>query len=442
VFYKVYLDDILIDEPVGLDGLSDTLRRDRSIKGILHTQDVSLSFILSGYQYLKSKYDVSYDSQARCKIYESENGDAYLELYSGIVFCSEVEWNERDYIAKVKVQDNSFYARINNNKSIKIFPQGGKSKNGVVIDVPEAFKINRGIFNPYNCGEILNEVNATITIWFYKVSDVLKYMIRWMSDDELQFSCPDLEAGWIGGKSEEVQYVTLTTGRVLRKSYVDSFNDTDADFKASFPGLDFNTLLTNVCKIADFSFYIDYSTAKPTFRLERESVIRDTNVTAILEDIENIKTKIEVSQLPAKIAMGSSTVTNGDTGWAAFPERAPMIGWNQEEFVIKTKSNIDTVLDLKLDFVTSSNMIQDAFENIGPSLTDDSIDKDLFFLMVYNSSGNWVATQTDWVSSVNSFCLFNELLTNSFIIQRFFGGIPSSIANDLDSTPHFSRYRR
>ena len=432
MIYRFFLDSTLIDEPVGTGELTDSLRRDRNLKGLLRTQDVTITFIDSGYKYLKRLWDATYDSEAVCVIEQSDDeGGSWKPYYKGIVFCAEIEWDEKRGFAKVKIQDNSFNARINNNKSIKIFPSGGKSKNGVTITAPTIYVYNQIRYDQDNCSAWTDDAGSILKWQFYKVVDVLDYMVRWMTDNEMAFSCPDLTAGWVAGVSTQTQYLTITTGRTLRKSYNFGYNDTNTDFIAKWPGLDFQTLLSNVCKVADFSFIIDYSGVKPTFLLARETDFRSQDVLATFEDIEQVKTKTDISRIPAKIVFGSSQVTSGDALWATFPERLPLVGWNQEEFALDGKSNINAAIDLKLDFITSTNMIKNAIDNLALS-NDDSNDKEFHLIMGYTTGGFWYPTQTDWITG-STYCFFNELLTNGWIVQRSLGGIPSGILSQLAS---------
>ena len=53
-----------------------------------------------------------------------------------------MQFNERTCIANCKIEDNSYYAMINNNKSLATALDSGLSKNGVAITTPPVYVVD------------------------------------------------------------------------------------------------------------------------------------------------------------------------------------------------------------------------------------------------------------------------------------------------------------
>ena len=133
--YRYYINGSLIDEPIGYDKFVTTIKRDRQIRGIVATQDGTLSFIGSGYDTLyQFKLDNGFDFTADLLIQRSDDeGNNWDDWYDGKLFISDVEFDEEKKTATTKVTDNGYYARINNNKALGIPIYAEFSKNNTAI---------------------------------------------------------------------------------------------------------------------------------------------------------------------------------------------------------------------------------------------------------------------------------------------------------------------
>jgi hypothetical protein len=270
---------------------------------------------------------------------------------------------------------------------------------------------------------------------YFSVKEYLLYMIQYLSDNKLTFESSLFNTGG------EFQHLKITSGWGLRSSMISTYNvDYTAQIYTSFidifEGVTLEEMLKNLYKIANISFIVDYSTTIPTFRIERESYFEDNEKILVLENVNDIKERIETSLMYSSIKLGSGKVVNLSAGWTRFPEGAKLVGFNQEEYVIGYAANLDNALDLQLTYLTSTNIFEDIIQN--RSVTgDDYYDKDIvFWVFDDGGAGSYHDSQlglSNWTDNSGYF-FYNFKLTNAEILTRFFGGIPSNILSQLPTT--------
>lgn len=228
--FKFYLDDIEVTEPIGAEGLVTTIKRDTTVNGILTTQDATLSFIEDGYDYLLNLLNnESFCSSAEVRIMISQDeGQNYAEYFKGIIFISDVRFIEEKGYAKTKIQDNSFDAKINNNKNIEAFPNVGRSKNDVTITAApsvtvELFDVATGTPIAIT-GGAGNEAQGRA----YRVYDLFRFYVDFMTDGEILF---ESTLFGIGGTYEGL---VITSGYMLK-----GYNGVtpEDEFNSTFPKL-------------------------------------------------------------------------------------------------------------------------------------------------------------------------------------------------------------
>lgn len=448
--YRFYLNNTLVTEPRGWSDMVTSIKRDRVLKGMLVSQDATVEFTNepditdtlasqteTGYNFLRGIYDSeAWTGEIDVKILVSyNNGHDYTEFYKGIIFLADIEWDLFQRRAKVKIRDNSYDARLNNNKSIKVYPSGGKSKNNVTITAPSIGQMTW--FRPGSGATIQDDDPKDAIVYCYRLGDVLEYVISYCSDGEIDFASTEFDTGG------EFENLLITTGRAFRKSVLSAFTDTTDDFVTKFPGISLEQLLTNITRIADFNFIIESTGGRPTFRLERESYFRQNGIVMECENVDSIKEFTDVSQLYSKVKLGSNLTHDSDGSYLSFIEETRLVGFNKEEYPILGTSNIDNTLDLSLTFTTSSNVIEYIYENAIVNDEDDK-DKEFFLITATEDSANvYTPTESNWINANASTVYYNENLTNDKILSRHLGGIPNTITSQITSDDNtFSAYIR
>lgn len=413
--FEFELDDQLFsDEPTGWDSLVSEITRDFSVHGLLTGTKATLTFTGDMYAYLKCVYDSSsFCSEVKIKIYERCNEGANRDLvFNGLIKSIDLSELLDKCTISAPVQDNSFYARINNNKSIKAFPHVGKSKNG--FDITPASAVNVKLFDP---------VTGTYPVFggityrkSYRLFELLKFIIAFVSDDEIDFASDLLDTG-------EWKDELITNGKHISTGIPSDAADLDI---GSFS---FQEAIDEVYKIGNIGFFVDLSGPRPLFRVEDESYFYGQNVTDILQFANGVVKKVKQDQLYARIGLGSDKLMDDAPAVNHFPERISFTGFNDEEFHLIGNCNTDTKLDLKGNWIRSSNVIEFCFMN--PD-TQGTYDADFVFVSAEDlGSGNYRAKQYDIFGNAALPYYYNGSITNDQIVDRFFGAVPSSIASFL-----------
>ena len=219
------LDDVIYDSPKGWDEIETTIKRDFQYNAVLANQDVEVIFSGEGYNYLYNKLQTDgFCTRVKFEVRISSDELTFRTLIRGNLFLSDMQFNERTCMATCKIEDNSFYAMINNNKALVTSLDSGSSKNGVSITPPVIYEV--GFQNILSLA-IAQTVNC------YRVYDAFEYLISFMSDGRLQFASDYLQTtsftdpleasvlayGWKG--------LAITTGINIR------IGDTVNDFSQS-----------------------------------------------------------------------------------------------------------------------------------------------------------------------------------------------------------------
>ncbi len=423
--YRYFLDGVLLqDEPIGWDQLITSLKRDRILKGIIKTIDTSLIFHGDGYDYLLNIYLInSFCSQSSLTIQKScDGGNTYQTFYEGIIFVSDIEFDEKRCLAKCKIQDNSFYAKIYNNKSQEWLPFVGLSKNGGAIS--EAPIQSLGFFDPQSgiFYPILSGAGKERTCASYKIYDILKFAIAFMTDDTIDFDSITFGAGgdWEG--------IMLTSGMVC--STVQDGLD-EPTFEQNFPKLTFEKIFLEIDRRINIGFYIDYTTPRPTLFIEADPLMKNSSVVLNTVNIDELKTTTAVDYLYSKLLIGNNIFN--DDQLLHFPGDIDFVGFKSESYNILGKCNIDRQLDLSTDYIVDSNSIEAAV--VGG---DTANDNEIFLIRaVFYSGTTWSAIETNTLlgSPVPPY-YYNEDFTNAEIAKRYLGSIPNSIAIYLGNADH------
>lgn len=423
--YRYYLNgQLLKGEPAGWQNKISTIKRDYSIKGIIRLQEGSLVFHGAGYNYLWDLFNSSSFCEQVEFISEKSNdfGNNWYPDVKGLIFMSQVEFDEKRKLAKCKIRDDSFYAKIFNNKSLECILHAGRSKNGIYIDVPEPWKAV--LFDP---GSAFGDYSAgSGNTWSYRIFDVFKYLIAFMTDGEVEFASTYFDTG--GPKEKTL----LTIGRSIRES-----PDTPAvtQFYEWWKPLSFQKVLQELDRKENLFFIVERSTSgKPLFRLEEyDYFFKVDSLMHSCVDLDELKTTTDIERIYSKLKIGSSTILDDPLNPDAFPELIQFLGVNLEQYPMTGKCNLDKEFDLSTEFVISTNVIAYLLLHRvtgGDSINlDDRYDNDFVLIEcdgVFTSNQGY-ARQSNWFFAGPPF-YYNEHYINSEVAKRFLGAVPNTIA--------------
>ncbi len=423
--YRYYLDNILVDEPTGFDDFITNIKRDESLKGIFISKDISLTFRGSGYTYLKTNFDaLGHCVEVQVRIEKLENAN-WIYFYEGVIFLTDVQWQDFNKQASVKVTERSYSARIFNNKSIGVIPTSTVSKN-LFTTITDAPVYQMGLFDP----SVGTKIGTYCRV--LRVDEVLNNMVQWMSDGEMDllsdyFTDTAYANFNIGSYTKGV--LLLTTGYAIRRAG-NSTGISAAEFSQNMKTLSFNSLFSSLDKQFKIRLSVVQNTSPRQLQIEQEPYFRTGTNIIKLTDVEEVKTKTAVERLYNRVKFGSNEVLN--VASVDFPESIRFVGFNQEEYYVLGQCNIDNTLDLETEIVTSSNVIQYVIDN--PS--DTQYDEKWFLIHAtetpYLTSGfQFDAISTNWLGAASPYYYYNEILTNAYVANRYLGGVPNSIATSL-----------
>lgn len=421
---KVLINGVEVDEcPVGWQDFTTTLRIDPELRLFMEIADTPLTFLHEGYRLLKAAFDAngycfSYPIQV---LREDETGQ-YLPIFDGTLFFKDIEWQEGAlYYAKCTLTDNSFFAKIQNNKNLKAKIYVGKSKSGLdILQTPyrriSFFTPSTGTYFSHLTGAGYERNDTGFLVY-----DVLRFLIDFMSDGEVDFVSDYFSAGGAG------EGAMITCGIVPRfTSGVIGSGLTQEIFDENFPDLSFS----DVIKELDKEFYLGLRAgqngSRPFLRVEANEYLYPDTQLLNIADLETLKRKVASDLLPAKVKVGSMVITNETFLSAPATIRFQMM--NYEEYAIVQDCNTDREEDWVNAWIIDSNTIEDNL--INPTTASQSNDNKIMLInTVFNLiAGEGVATQSNWLTGAPPPYYYNELFINANKAKRHLKGVPASIA--------------
>lgn len=408
---QVYFDNTLVDCPSNWKDLESSLKYDETLRAVLLTELTTLEFVGSAYTYLDNVASEGYCNTVALSVQDNRVDGKDQEIINGLLFVSDITFNERTCTASVKVRDMSFYSKIYNNKSVEFTPDVNVSKNFESITAATVYNLD-----VYDLDNVLlrNNVQA------YRMYEVMRVAVAFITDNSVGFASTLLD---IGG---EFEGLCVTNGYRLRTATTNAW-----------PKMSFSNIIDELRAIAPIQFTVDNPYTAPVFRIELESYFQGAGTSLTIENIYEVVRKFAVDKLYANVHIGS-TETDADLS-LSFPETIKYVGFNDETYYLTGECNIDTTLELMGQWLRSSNTIERT-AIVGSHQNDDS-----FFLinstLIDESNGR--TTNTNFLSLDPPVYYYNETLTNQAIFDRYVGSFPSAIADAAGVTGDglFKAYR-
>jgi len=346
--YRFTIDGSIVNEVgniVGWEGIVSTLERDAStLKGLLVSLDVTLTFVGDMYRYFYNKfYGTGICDETDIVIEWIEpDGVVITRIFQGKILNASIKLSELHGEAKCKLIDDSFYARINNNKSISTVPNAGRSKNDISITKAPVYHVDM-----FRCdtGAFVDEAPS------FFLYDVFRYLVDFMSDGEVGFASNFL--------LNDLQ-IMVTNGYAIRTGGLSTPN-----WATSFERMFKNLYRTRKCSFA-IEYDINY---KPILRIEEDAYWYSTTQVMTFTDPIAFIASIKETELYGKVKFGSQTIA--DFTYLSWLENVRFNGFKEEEMHILGQCNIDNTLDLVRDVVLSSNVIEDSLVQNNPDWDDE-----------------------------------------------------------------------
>lgn len=407
--YRFFLDGTqLAQNPMGwADGEIDFVR-DKTIDGLLVAYSSKLTFFGDGYDYIKGQFDANgFCELIKCDIvYRISDTESFDVLFKGVIFVSDCVFDLQKCFVECVITDDSFSARIQNNKQMKAIINVGTSKNGLVISPATS---QRPQFGTPPDGSFVG--NRTV----FRAYDCFKFLIDFMTDGTVGFASHYFSEG---GEGESL---AVTTGQLLR-------NNGGSD--VIFPDISFNDLFTEVNKKFNISFGVETVNGKRIIRIENKEYFYQNASALTLNNVPNIKEQIDTSTLYSVVKIGSGSPTDFNDGDLSMPP-IRFLGWLEESYNTVGTCNVDNTLDLVSQWIIDSNTFQDIFKNANTGYDNDTflvmIDWQYFLGVIIGGSVN----MQQLLGPIPPSLFINGALSNKQVMQRWLGSIPNSVAKYL-----------
>ncbi len=417
--FAIYLDGIQYGDPLGWEKWEEILER-TELNGLLLRVNLSLEFNGKAFEYLLRQYKrLGRDGQVAFRLVDSHAGQAE---YLGKIFLVDIEWDLSFCKAKAPIQDESFYAKVNNNKNVKATVSAGISKNQVKIPAARPYLLG---LRTIAAGTIFR------TIYSVRVEEAFRYLVDFMTDGQMGFRSETfgIDGEWAG--------LCLTSGQKISGS-----GDYDVPGDTPIPEFSYQDLYTIVGKKIPLGFRIEKTGSKYFLRVEALDMLFDDTRMATLENITGLKLTTDREKLYAKMRVGSTTTLDDPS--LGFPEDITLFGFKDEEFPLLGTSNIDASLDIVEDWIVSSNCIERAGEDPGASYDGEYDDEITLIDSTVDDLNGGSSVNTNFLNLSPPRYFFNERLTNNRVAERFLSSIPSSLFKQIfpdDAANTFSAER-
>ena len=393
--YKFILEGNEVSNPNGWDKFELRLKRDDDIAGLLISSTNKFTFKGDGYDIIKDRFDNNYNDKINATIEVLED-NSYVEKYKGVIILTDVLFNLEKRTVQTTIEDASFQGAIQANKNVKSFLNAGMTKNGEQVTSLTIFNLDYFIAN----GTYQSLANRRA----YLLKDALDFMVRFMTDDTvkgIQSTYLDDTANFDG----VLPYIT--TSEAIRLANSDA------------PNVSFSELMTFLQRTHDLTFDFVTVSGEVVMRIEERAFFFQSDVTDTFRDLTDLSLNVDSQKIASHLEVGNNTTA--DAGNCSLTTR--FFSFQEEDYALKGKGNVDKLIDLKTDFVTDSNVIQYIVTNLSDDEFDDNI------VIVQASTTQAARFQSTSYCSNNYY--YNASFTNDKIIDRNLNAIPNSITKYL-----------
>jgi len=394
---RVFVDGVEINAKyiLGLEALEEKLSYQEVLNFYLVEVIGNLKFTGELYETLYNNFKTNPCGESEIEILDKQE-----IIFTGVIIYNEIQWDIVRCIADCEITDNNYFNLIDNNKSIKAYLDVARSKNDKLNGVA-AISLQTNI-------TLKDETNVTSYTGRngIRLYDAFKMLVEFMSDGEVEFASDYFDPSGTG--TDLAKYSVLITGVSIR------------DGSGIYPTMNFEDLFDDVNRLFNIAASIEKSGETVTLRIEDKAYFRGAPSTTVITAPKEIIQNINSEDFYAKVTFGSRDVSDDLT---YYPD-IPFTGFQQEEYHLLGQCNTGNELDLRLKtLITDTNIIQDVLPS---GTSNDSYDDDIFLVQL-DSGNNAVMTLDPTATQY----YYNVGLSNYEVSQRWFNGIPNSIASWL-----------
>jgi hypothetical protein len=398
--FKFYIDGQLTDQPVNDTGVITSIVRDTTIKAVLVDQNIDLlwaannnlqSGYISGFTYLKDKFDEGICGECSLAIYDQVSDLQTVLIYEGVIKTPSMKFDKQREIVTVNVNDNNYYSYLNNNRGIKVLLTADKTKSKLEITPPSPYELD--LFNSNGCAY------GSFAGFYYQaywIVDVFEHIIKCLTDNRLGFRSDFLT---------NLDYpLFLCKGQNLINA-VSFFPTAQGTIEISF-----EQIFTELNKIYNLSFYIDNSdNLNPVFVIEDTNSLYSQDAAFYhFADIKEMSENISPTELYGVVTAGDANYTDGQQSLYTWNSAISYYGWRDEQFFPLGQCNTNQELNLRSEWSIDNNIIQDTL--VGQN--NSNIDKIFLIECENRDSINLTAQGQQYSFFGQGGCFYNLGLNN------------------------------
>lgn len=390
-----------------LNDLSEHIWYDSDRKAFL--QEITGTVLLGGqgFRYFQNLLRTNYDTQVPCTLSRfDEYAGVWETVLHGLIFVTDCTFDLYAQTVEIQLVDNSFFAKIENNKSIEFLIGSGLSKNGVDIrsygtatQVKTLFGLDTGV------------LTYITSVTGYSHYEAMKYLVAAMSDAEVDFYSDTLQ-DYLDPVQNVLNNGFLFSGEALR----------DGPFQYG-PNISFEYLYGDLAKLYNLVQYIEIApNGKYRLRVERFDSIRQSSVITTQHLASGCKEMINDETLFSSVIMGSKE--QDLDGYFPF---TPFLSTFEEQYSMSYRSNMDKELDLQMKvFITDTNLIYKTQIQALQADPDSTNDDEVFYIICrqYNNV-DWDEKAALYLFSSQRY--LNHDIRNSQVLINNFTGLPATI---------------
>lgn len=360
---------VLEDEPAQWDELEHEIVRNIEKRFVLTRHLGRLKFIGDGYDLLLNEINTNGYCGMLPLVIERRTDEAngWQTEIEGAIFLSQCVFNDRTKTVLAPVQDNSFEARVNNNRKIEALITETETKNGQSLTAATSTSVSI----------------SGLSYQMYDVKEVFRYLVEFMTDNEVQFA-----SDWYDNIPDG-EGLAIVRGEELRTR------------SGLAPSISYEALFEAVSKIHNLYQVVDNQSTPATIRLEDENYFFDSTPLLTIERISEMERSILEEIFYSRVKVGSTNTSTGSR-----PSRV-LITPEVEEYNLDGTCNLDAELNLTFNLITDTNIISAILAG------DDSHDDDPV-LINYDKSTNQII-----VTNVLGGNMYNRFLWNDRIMSRY-----------------------
>ena len=387
---RFFINGVLYDNPINWDEIGVNLEYDpvNQITTISHQSNMD---------WQGDVYNLLFN--------EVENGDvctlldfelkaviegSLVTLFTGKIDITKCTFEERSRVVSVPIIDDSFGAKIENNKGAKVALDSVESKNGQPVSCNS---VDLKVFVSSN-GNYLAELRRAYTVY-----DAFEFLINWMSDNTIGFQSDFFDPSLTNDGANDY----LLSGIDLRTG-----NDVSA------PKFSFQELFDLMRRIRNVGMGFKDVNGTPTVIIEQIDFFRTNPDTFTLLDVNETQLSFEQNILYTTIKVGSDIVKPQDCSTVCnASNNVSYVGFETEFYTLSGECTSEAELTLTIDdpFIVDTNKIQEAVE-----FDSDTNDEKVF--LIHKDPFNSVeALQSDPLGIGEYW--YNEAYTNKQILLRY-----------------------